>query len=72
MKSRYIFTVVALWASGVISPTGSWACAVCGVDDSAYIVSYLFMTGMPLAVMSFVGGIFIYTLRRRKNKSSDA
>lgn len=72
MKSMYFFIAAALWILGVMSPTGSWACAVCGADDSAYIVSYLFMTGMPLTIVGLVGGVFIYSLRRRKNKSSDA
>jgi hypothetical protein len=72
MKSRYIFRVTALWTSEFISPAGSWACAVCGLDDSAYIVSYLFMTGMPLAIVGLVGGVFIFSLRRRKNNSSGA
>ncbi len=72
MKSSYVFTAAALLAGLMFSPPDSWACAVCGVDDSAYIVSYIFLLGMPLSVMGAIAGVFIYSARRRKNNSSDA
>jgi len=72
MKFSYVFAASALLAGLIFSPPDSWACAVCGVDDSAYIVSYIFMLGMPLSVMGAIAGVFIISSRRRKNNSSDA
>ena len=72
MKSSYVFTAVALLSGLMFSPPDSWACAICGLDDTAYVVSYIFMLGMPITIMGAIGGIFIYSSRRRKNNSSDA
>jgi hypothetical protein len=71
MKSSYVFTAAALLAGLMFSTPDSWACVVCGLDDSAYVVSYIFMLGMPLSLMGAIGGVFVYSSWRRKNNSSD-
>lgn len=63
MRSVCYFTAAAFLAGGLLLPD-AWACAVCGVDDSAYLVSYLFLTGMSFSVVGIIGGVLIYTLRR--------
>ncbi len=71
MRSVCYVTAAAFLAGALLSP-GAWACAVCGVDDSAYIVSYLFLTGMSFSVVGIIGGVLIYSLRRNGKKSLDA
>ena len=71
MKLSYFFTTAALLAGSMFSPPDSWACAACGIDDSAYAVSYIFLLGMPLTIMGAIGGVFVYSSRRRKNNSSN-
>lgn len=71
MKPSCVFTAAAFLAGLIFSPPDSWACAVCGLDDTAYIVSYIFLLGMPLTIMGAIGGVFIYSSRRRKKISSD-
>ncbi len=53
------------------TPGVARACAVCGLDDFSYMWSYLFLTGVPLAAMSIVGGYFFYSYQRANNKPSE-
>jgi hypothetical protein len=72
MKSFGLSMAGIILAGTVLAPSRGWACSVCGLDDTAFIFSYLFMTGMPLLIVGIVGGVFIYSFRRRKNISTDA
>ncbi len=63
---------IATSIAAVFFHSGAWACAVCGVDDTAYYVSYLFMLAMPLTVMGVIGGVFIYSSRQNKKNSLNA
>lgn len=66
-KNHFIALVVGLWVAFV--PETALACAVCGLNDSAYVWSYLFMTGVPLAAICIIGGYF-YISSRKKYKLS--
>jgi hypothetical protein len=49
----------------LISPTLSYACAVCGgAEDNGYFWGVLFLMSMPFAIGSFVGGWLWYSYRR--------
>lgn len=69
MKKRHLYDMCLFTLALCALPKVVWACAVCGVDDSAYITSYLFMTGIPFAVMGVIGGVFFISFRRKKKNS---
>jgi hypothetical protein len=70
MRKR-LFTALLMSVLMLLVPAGAWACAVCGLDDFSYMWSYLFLTGVPLAAMSIIGGYFYYSYQRGNNKPSD-
>ena len=72
MKLIGFFKAGIILTGSLLAPANVWACSVCGLDDTAFVFSYLFMTGMPLLIVGLIGGVFMYSLRRRKNSSSDA
>lgn len=65
MSRKYHCTVVAVGLLVAFTPEAALACAVCGLDDLAYIWSFLFMTGVPLAAICVIGGYFYISYRRK-------
>jgi hypothetical protein len=70
MRKR-LFSAFSVSFLTLVAPAGARACSVCGLDDFSYMWSYLFMTAVPLAAMSIIGGFLFYSYRRGNNKPSD-
>ena len=71
MSPKLQIIVFAMGFFILAKPGVAGACAICGLDDFSYMWSYLFLTGVPLAAMSIVGGYFFYSYQRASNKTSE-
>ena len=71
MNRKCYSTSLATGLLAALAPGTASACAVCGLSDSAFIWSFLFMTGVPLALVSVIGGYFYFSYRG-KIKLSEA
>jgi hypothetical protein len=70
MNRKHYSTALATGLPAAFAPGTASACVGCGLDESGYIWSFLFMTGVPLALVSVIGGYFYFSYRR-KNKLSE-
>ena len=67
-KKPSVFNVFLAILSAVAVPAPAWACAVCGLDDSAYVLSFVFLVSMPFAVVGVIGSVFIMSKKRKNLK----
>ncbi|MBT3350559.1 MAG: hypothetical protein HOC91_06235 [Nitrospinaceae bacterium] len=71
MSPKLSISIFAMSILLLTSPGVARACSVCGLDDFSYMWSYLFLTSIPLAAMSIVGGYFFYSYQRANKPSDD-